>query len=413
VNPEPTDRPSRSVSPSAGPRRRRRATATPGPADGARRLFHDRMGAAPAVVAFGPGRVNLIGEHTDYNDGFVLPMALERGVAVACRARPDRRIRAYAAQPDETQEIPLDALAPGRVAGWLAYVAGVAWALERAGCALPGFDLVLTSDLPIGAGLSSSAALEVATARAIAQIAARPWDPMAMAPLCQQVENEFVGMPCGLMDQLASAASREGSATLLDCRSLETTFVPVPAAAAVVVMDTGVRRALVQSAYAERRAACEAAVTVLRTGAPQVRALRDVDQPMLDAARARLDPVVFQRASHVVAENVRPPAMAAALGANDLAAAGRLMNDSHVSLRDLYEVSCPELDLVCELARGHPACFGARMTGAGFGGCAVALVRREGGEAFVREIEQVYRARGPSGEPFFVTRPGGGARVVD
>jgi len=187
----------------------------------------------------------------------------------------------------------------------------------------------------------------------------------------------------------------------------------VPPAAAVVVMDTGVRRALVQSAYAERRAACETAVAVLHEGDAAVRALRDVDQAMLEAARGRLDPVVFRRASHVVAENLRTPAMAAALKANDLAAAGWLMNDSHASLRDLYEVSCPELDLACELARAHPACSGARMTGAGFGGCAVALVRQDGGEDFVREVEMAYRARGPSGEPFFVTRPGGGARLVD
>jgi galactokinase len=389
------------------------ASLTPEPPHRARRLFRDRMGAAPAVVAFGPGRVNLIGEHTDYNDGFVLPMALERGVAIACGTRADRHIRAYAAQPDEMRDIPLDGLAPGGVAGWPAYVAGVAWALEQDGAVLPGLDVVITSDLPIGAGLSSSAALEVATARAIAQVANRPWDPVAMARLCQRVENDFVGMPCGVMDQLAAAAARAGCATLLDCRSLETAFVPVPTAAAVVVMDTGVRRALVQSAYAERRAACERAVAVLREGNPGVRALRDVDEAMLAAARGRLDPLVFRRASHVVAENRRPPAMATALGANDLAAAGRLMNDSHASLRDLYDVSCPELDLVCELARAHPACCGARMTGAGFGGCAVALVRQDGAEAFVRAVEGAYRARGPGGEPFFMTRPGEGARLVD
>jgi galactokinase len=391
---------------------RGRNAPSPEPAGRARRVFHDRLAAAPDVVAFGPGRVNLIGEHTDYNDGFVLPMALERGVAVACRRRSDRRLHAYAAQPDETQEISLDGLTPGGATGWLAYVAGVAWALERAGNALPGLDAVITSDLPVGAGLSSSAALEVATARALAHLAQLPWDPVSMARLCQRVEHEFVGVPCGLMDQLASAASREGCAMLLDCRSLETTFVPVPGTAAVVVMDTGVRRALVQSAYAERRAACEAAVAVLRQGNTRVRALRDVDRAQLEAARDRLDPLVFRRASHVVVENTRPPAMAAALDADNLDAAGRLMNDSHASLRDLYEVSCPELDLVCKLARAHPACFGARMTGAGFGGCGVALVQRDGGTAFVREVEAAYRARGPGGEAFFVTRPGAGARLV-
>jgi galactokinase len=363
----------------------------------ARGAFIDRVGTPPAVVAF------------------VLPMAIERGVAVALMPRRDRRLRAHAVELDATVEIALDGLEPGRVYDWVAYVAGVVWALEQAWAPirLPGFDVVVASDLPIAAGLSSSAALEVATARAVSRAGEQGWDPLPMALLCQRVENEFVGVPCGVMDQIAVALPPQGCAILLDCRSLETTLVPVPPTAVVVVMDSGVRRALAHSAYAERRAACARAVSTLQASNPNVRALRDVDEPMLEAARATLDPMAFRRASHVVAEIRRPAALARALAADDLAAAGELMNDSHASLRDLYEVSCAELDLLCDLARAHPACFGARLTGAGFGGCAIALVGREGAEDFKQSVGAAYRARAPGGEPFFVTRPEAGARAVD
>ncbi len=377
-----------------------------------RRKFSDLYGSVTPRVAFAPGRVNLIGEHTDYNEGFVLPMAIARGVAVAFRPRGDRRVRAHAAALGESCEIALDGLAPGSVAGWAGYVAGVAWALETSAERLPGMDLVIDADLTIGAGLSSSAALEVATARAFADAAGLSWDAVQMARLCRQAENEFVGVPCGLMDQFAAAASREGCATLLDCRSLETQAVPLPESAVVAVMDTGVRRELATSAYRDRRAACEAAVAVLRSVFPEVRALRDATGEMLDQLRGELDPVVYRRARHVVEESARPHAMAAAFQVGDLAAAGRLMNQSHVSLRDLYQVSSPELDSLTERARTNPACLGARMTGAGFGGCAIALVRREGAEDFLRTVEPVYRAQRHQGEAWFVTGAGEGARIV-
>jgi galactokinase len=372
----------------------------------ARGLFAAHFGAAnPPGVAFAPGRVNLIGEHTDYNDGFVLPMAIDRGVVIAFRPRADRRVRAHAALFAETRDLELDGIELRGVAGWPGYVAGVAWALEQAGHRVPGLDLVIDADLPRAAGLSSSAALEVATARAWCAAAGISWDAVAMARLCHRVENEFVGVLCGMMDQFAAAVSQRGCATLLDCRTLVVNAVTIPINATVVILDTGVRRDLATSAYADRRAACAGAVSVLQAQLPGITALRDVDTAMLDRARARLDPVVYRRALHVVQENARPAALAAALRQGDLPGAGRLLNESHASLRDLYEVSCEELDQVTERARAHPACFGARMTGAGFGGCAIALVTQAGALDFARGMAGAARA-------VFVARPEAGARLL-
>src|SRR5437899_7905899 len=305
--------------------------------DQARRAFAARFGRACDGVALAPGRVNLIGEHTDYNDGFVLPMGVQRGVAAAFSPRADRTVRAHAVAFQETSEVAIDTRTS--VSGWMAYVAGIAWAVDGARVPIRGVDLAIAGDLPIGAGLSSSAAIEMAVARALCAANGVEWDPVAMARLAQRAENEVVGVACGIMDQFASAASVEGSALLLDCRSLETTPVPIPDAATVVVMDTGVRRELAGSEYNDRRSACEQAVEAIRAFEPRVRALRDVDHALLERARHALAPVVYRRAKHVVDEIGRPAAMTAALGAGDLATAGRLMNESHASLRDLYEVS--------------------------------------------------------------------------
>jgi galactokinase len=366
-----------------------------------------------ARIALGPGRVNLIGEHTDYNDGWVLPMAIERAAVVAFRPRRDRRLRVHAMAYGETREVEIDDLRPPGGSEWLAYVAGVAWALGEEGHAITGLDAVIDGDVPLGAGLSSSAALEMAVARAFAEAGELPWDATAMARLGQRAENLYVGVNCGLMDQMASAVSREGCALLLDCRTLETRPVPVPATAAVVVMDTGARRSLATSAYNDRRAACEAAVAILSEGHPEVKALRDIDEAMLASAESRMDPVVFRRARHIVAENRRPLRMAEAFEGSDLAAAGQLMNESHASLRDLYEVSSPELNLVTGLARSHPDCFGARMTGAGFGGCAIALVAAARVDEFSRSVHAAYRAQVDLPSAFFACRPAAGARIVE
>jgi len=340
-------------------------------------------------------------------------MAIERHVGVAFRPRDDRTLRAHSLDFGETREADLAALRPTGGHGWFDYVAGTAWSLLAAGLPLRGMDAVVGGDVPVGAGLSSSAAIEIATARALCAAAGLPFEPREMAVLCRRAENEYVGVGCGIMDQFASAASREGCALLLDCRSLATEWVGVPESATVVVMDTGVRRTLAGSAYNERRAACEAAVAVLRRSLPEIAALRDVAFEELAAHEAALDPVTFRRAAHVVREIERPALLARAFAGPDLALAGRLMDESHASLRDLYEVSCAELDLVCEIARGHAACYGARMTGAGFGGCAVALVRADSAPAFVRETEAAYREQSGLPGALFACRPAAGARLAD
>jgi galactokinase len=380
----------------------------------ARRRFAERFGAGPAPrVAVAPGRVNLIGEHTDYNDGYVLPMAIARAAVVVFRPRADRILRGHAVAFDETRERALDALAAPGGHDWLSYVAGVAWAFAAEGLAVPGLDVVVDGDVPLGAGLSSSAALEMATARALCAAGEIAWEPVRMARLGQRAENQFVGMNCGIMDQFASAVSEEGTALLLDCRSLETRAVPVPEDAAVVVMDTGARRALAGSAYNDRRAACERVVAHLRALDPSVRALRDVTPALLERGRAGLDPIDYRRAGHVVPESRRPVEMAKAFETGDLAAAGRLMNDSHFSLRDLSEVSCEELDLITEIARRQTACFGARMTGAGFGGCAVALVRADSVGPFCEAVLGTYTGRIDLPAALYPCRPMAGARLLD
>jgi galactokinase len=379
----------------------------------ARTRFSETFGDSPtARVAVAPGRVNLIGEHTDYNDGFVLPMAIGRHAVVVFRRRPDRSLRAHSVAFDETKEVSLDTLAAPGGHDWLAYVAGVAWALRDEGEEPGGLDAVVDGDVPIGAGLSSSAALEMATARALCAISGIGWDPVRMAKFGQKAENRYVGMNCGIMDQFASAACREGHALLLDCRSLETRPVPVPEEAAVVVMDTGARRSLAGSAYNDRRAACERVVAHLQGFEPSVRALRDVTPELLERGRTGLALTDYQRASHVVPENRRPVEMAEALAAGDLPAAGRLMNDSHFSLRDLYEVSCEELDLVTEIARKQLSCYGARMTGAGFGGCAVALVAADAVTSFCDHVLSVYTSRVDLPAALYPCRPVAGARLL-
>jgi galactokinase len=376
--------------------------------------FVGAFGAEPvAKIAVAPGRVNLIGEHTDYNDGFVLPMAIGRAIVVVFRSRADRKLRGHSVAFDETKELDLDSLAAPGGSDWLSYVAGVAWALAGEGLTVPGLDVVVDGDVPLGAGLSSSAALEMATARALADAGALEWDPIRMAKLGQKAENQYVGMDCGIMDQFASAVSRAGHALLLDCRSLETRPVPLPEEAAVVVMDTGARRSLAGSAYNDRRAACERVVAHLQGLDPGVRALRDVTIDLLERVKDDLDPTDLKRARHVVPENARPVQMADALESGDLARAGQLMNDSHASLRDLYEVSCEELDLITEIAREQASCFGARMTGAGFGGCAVALVAAEATGPFCDTVLSAYKTRIDLPAALYPCRPMAGARLLD
>lgn len=349
-----------------------------------REEFQRRFGEEPSFLARAPGRVNLIGDHTDYNDGFVLPMAIDREVWLAVRARPDRRVSVYSMDFQEDASFGLDDGAARR-GGWVEYLRGVAWALEDDGRPTRGWEGVAAGDVPLGAGLSSSAALELAAARTFAAVSGVVWQPVAMARIAQRAENAWVGVNCGIMDQLISAAGAAGHALLIDCRSLETKLVLVPDSVAVVVLDTGTRRGLVDSAYNERRAQCEAAARFFG-----VRALRDVDVATFTAREAELDAITRKRARHVITENARTLEAARLLACGEVAGVGALMDESHASLRDDFEVSRTELDTMVELARRDDACLGARMTGAGFGGCAVALVRREGADALARGVSRAY-----------------------
>jgi galactokinase len=371
------------------------------------RAFAERFGAAPEFVARAPGRVNLIGEHTDYNDGFVFPVAIDRAVWIAGRARGDRLVHLHSL--DFGDQATVDLAAPEHRRGhWAEYVAGMAWALADAGVPTPrGVEGVMAGNVPVGAGLSSSAALELAVARALLAAAGdeASWDPPRVARIAQRAENAWVGVNSGIMDQMISAAGRGGHALLIDCRTLETRAVPM-GSEAVVVLDTGTRRGLVDSAYNERRAQCEAAAR--HFGVP---ALRDVDAATFAARAHELDDVTRRRARHVVTENARTLAAAEALAAGDAAAAGRLMDESHASLRDDFEVSRRELDVIVELARAQPGCYGARMTGAGFGGCAVALVAPDAADALAREVAARYEAEVGITPAVYVCAPSEGASL--
>jgi galactokinase len=355
-----------------------------------RRAFTERFGAGPEVVVRAPGRVNLIGEHTDYNDGFVLPMAIDRAVWIALRVTDDGTVRVQGVDVDDVGAFRLDEVRdsgpPAAQEGWLEYLKGMAWALMDAGHQLTGWEGAMAGDVPIGAGLSSSAALELATARAFASVSDLPWDPAAMARLGQRAENEWVGVNCGIMDQMISASGRAGHAFLLDCRTLTGRHVPMPSGTAVVVLDTGTRRGLVDSAYNERRRQCESVSA--HFGVP---ALRDVTSTDLAARAGELDDLSLRRARHVITENDRTVEAAEALATGDAARMGELMNASHSSLRDDFEVSSEALDVMVECARAAAGCHGARMTGAGFGGCAVALAEAGVADGLARSAGDAYR----------------------
>jgi galactokinase len=368
-------------------------------------VFARRFGGPPVWLARAPGRVNLVGEHTDYNEGFVLPMAIDRAAWIAFRPRPDGRVHLFSLQFGEATEFDLGGLSKTGPA-WAQYVKGVAWSLREDGQALRGFEGVLAGDVPIGAGLSSSAAVELAAARALAASSGLAWEPKAMALRAQRAENSWVGMKCGIMDQLASAAAVAGSALLMDCRSLDTTLVPLPPAASVVVLDTSTRRALVDSAYNERRAQCEEAARGLG-----VTALRDVTPEELAGSVVALEATVRRRARHVVSENARTLAAAEAMRSGDAAALGRLLDASHKSLREDFDVSSPALEAMVACAQSDGAAYGARLTGAGFGGCAVALVHRAEAEAFSARVQAAFRERTGLTPQAYVCQPAAGASL--
>ena len=348
-----------------------------------------------------PGRVNLIGEHTDVNDGFVLPAAIDLEIRICFVPSADRDVVLHRLSADGqvaedgTTTFDLDSL-PGRSEGWADYAIGMAWALREAGLEMRGLRGVIASTLPVGAGLSSSAAIEMAVAHALLGDRARSIDPVELAQLGRRAENECVGVQSGLMDQFASNTGREGAALLLDCRTLEWRPVPLPLdEASVVVCDTSSPHRLASSEYNVRRAQCEQAVAVLAKDDPSIRALRDVDiETVASAIRdGRLDPVVGRRARHIVTENARVHATVASLEAGDLAAVGDLFAASHASLRDDFEVSSPELDALVDIATGTTGVVAARMTGAGFGGCTVNLVRPDAVGRLTAAVLEQYPAR--------------------
>jgi galactokinase len=361
-------------------------------------------------VVLAPGRVNLIGEHTDYNEGFVLPVAIDRGIAIALVPTADGIARVTLAETGETREFA--AAAPGeRQNAWVDYAAGMGWALAEAGLPVSGFRGVLASDLPQGAGLSSSAALEVVSAWALSGGDRPAVDPMDLVHLVKRSENGYIGLNNGIMDQFASIFGERASALLLDCRSLEHRPIRlVGEDLALVACHSGSPRRLETSAYNERRAQCDAAVAAIAALETGVTALRDVTPAMLDAVRDRLEPVAVRRAQHVVEEDQRVIDAIAAFESGDLAEVGRLFYASHASLRDLYDVSSPELDALVEIARATPGVIGARLTGAGFGGCTINLVRRDAVPALREAVLRDYPARTGLTPRVFEVEASAGAR---
>jgi galactokinase len=361
--------------------------------------FEEIFGCPPATVVRAPGRVNLIGEHTDYNDGYVLPVAIDRSILVAAAPRPDRQVVLHALDFDQQAEFSLDDIRHDAQHPWSNYQRGVAFFLQKRGFELPGVNAVISGDIPVGSGLSSSAAVEVAAAYTWQVLSGFPLSRVELALLCQQAENEFVGMKCGIMDQFISALGQRDHALLIDCRTLEHEGVKLRVGessscppATIVVCDTMKRRGLVDSEYNARRRECEEGVRLLRKHLPEIKALRDVSPAQFERYKGDLPEVVRRRCRHIVYENERVLQSVGALRGNDLATFGRLMNESHVSLRDDYQVSCQELNVMVEAAWRAEGVYGSRLTGAGFGGCTVSLVSREAVERFRAQVAAEYQA---------------------
>jgi galactokinase len=337
--------------------------------------------------------VNLIGEHTDYNDGLVMPAAINLYTYAAVGPRSDRRLRVYSETLDEACDLDLDSIRPGKSGHWSDYVRGVAGVLESSGYKLRGADLAIASEVPLGSGLSSSAALEVSTAWALLSNSEIDVDRNAIPQMCQQAEHLYPETKCGIMDQFISCHGRAGHALMLDCRSLDFQLLAVPNEVRLMVCNTMVRHKHASGGYNTRRHECAEGLQVLTQVLPGIRALRDVSVGELQQHHNRLSPVIYKRVRHVVTENERVKMAASALEAADMAKLGKLMADSHRSLRDDYEVSTPELDLMVALARDQNNVYGARMTGGGFGGCTINLVDSAHAKQVQQKLEQNYEAR--------------------
>lgn len=378
-----------------------------------RERFQQCYGFQPHLIVRAPGRVNLIGEHTDYNDGFVFPVAIDRATYVAARSRRDRLVRVASSDLNEEDAFSIECIERSP-RPWHNYIRGVVLGLQNAGHPLSGADLLIASDVPRGSGLSSSAALEVAVGYAFQELNQLNIPGEELALLAQGAENDFVGVQCGIMDQLIAVFGRADHALLIDCRDLTRRAVPLPPSVAVVVCDSCIPRTLAASAYNQRRQECDTAVQLLRQWHPGMRALRDLSEDQLAAYYNNLPEPIRSRARHVVSENRRTLQGVAALEHGDVAAFGQLMNESHASLRDDYQVSLPDIDHLVATAQRLAGCYGSRLTGAGFGGCTVSLVERSDVESFSRDLLQAYHTATGRTATMYVCRASDGVgRVVD
>jgi galactokinase len=381
-------------------------------------VFQKKFGSVPAHIARAPGRVNLLGEHVDYNDGFVLPAAIDRATYVAFSPNDSDRTTLVAVDFDQTASFSTQTIPPktqtdgSPLPEWTLYPAGVMWALNENQLKTPGMNAVYASDVPRGSGLSSSASVEMAFVVAWQTLGGWNLPSMQRALLGQKAENQYVGVNCGIMDQFASACGVENRLLLLDCRSLEWKTIPLPKDISIVIADTKVRRKLTSGEYNKRRAACEEAVRLLRQDLPEIQSLRDVSVEAFHRLAGKLPEVVSKRARHVVEEIARSNQAEALLEAGNIQHFGELMNECHVSLRDLYEVSCPELNVMARIAQSLEGCYGARLTGGGFGGCTANLVAREKAEEFSQALAKGYQAETGYPPEIYITRASNGAGLL-
>lgn len=367
--------------------------------------FRNEYQNSPEMFIYSPGRVNIIGEHTDYNDGFVLPMAIDRYLIMAVSKRDDQTIRVFSTDFKQRIEFSIANIKIGEF-DWGEYITGSIQGLKEQSHQLKGFDLVITANIPVGASLSSSAALELGILKAACYSSDIEWQPMEMALLGQKVENQWVGMNCGIMDQAISACGKEGHALLIDCRDLSRTPCPLPPNHSIIIMDTTTRRGLVDSAYNERREQCNTAAETMG-----VSHLRDATPELLEQHKNDMERLVYLRAKHIITENIRVLQTAEAMAQNDAAQLGKLMYESHCSLRDDFDVSGEALNVIVECAMSHPSCIGARMTGAGFAGCAVAMVEKGKEQDFVAAVSRAYAAKMEVEPHLYVCRASEGTSI--
>jgi galactokinase len=369
--------------------------------------FTKHYGVRPSHIARAPGRINIIGEHTDYNDGFVLPAAIDRAIYVAARVREDDKVSVQSLDYSSDVVFSLSDLENDQLPHYTKFIRGVLWIMHQRGYSLHGVNLTLSGNVPNGGGFSSSAAIEVAVTEALCGVFGLTLTQVEKAMLGVDVEHKFIGVPTGVMDEMISAMGQIGHALLIDCRSLQATAIPMPSGCAILALDTGKRRELANSEYGVRRQQCEEAAQILG-----VKALRDITPEELTKRLSELPPWIAKRAQHVVNENARTLAAVDALRANDLVKVGQLLNESHASLRDLYQVSIEELDIMADIAQKEVGCYGARMMGGGFGGAVIALVREDMARGFAEGVSEIYQIKVGTPPPIYFVKIGPGSSVT-